>query len=270
MVPETMAFLIDFLKKESGLVLTPEKSYLVESRLLPLARQQKFETTDELVEAVQKGGNRHLAKAVIEAMTTNETFFFRDKTPFERFKEIALPQTIEARKHAGRLRIWCAAASSGQEPYTLAMILKEERAKLRGLRTEILGSDIDTDILSRAEAGVYSQFEVQRGLPVDLLIKNFTKQGANWQINKDVRAMVSYRQLNLLKPFAASLGKMDIIFCRNVLIYFDMETKKQVFAEMHRTIHKDGFLFLGAAETVVGITEKFIPVPGVSGLYKPV
>jgi chemotaxis protein methyltransferase CheR len=213
-----------------------------------------------------------LATEVVEAMTTNETFFFRDKLPFEHFRDTVLPALIEARAREKRIRIWCAACSTGQEPYSLAMALKSNTdglgAKLAGFRIDIVGTDISGDVLERAKSGIYSQFEVQRGLPIHQLVKFFSQTGEAWQIAAEIRAMVQFRTLNLLKDFSA-LGTFDIVFCRNVLIYFDQQTKIGVLNRLARQIPVDGFLSLGAAETVVGLTDAFKPMTDRRGLYVP-
>jgi chemotaxis protein methyltransferase CheR len=201
-------------------------------------------------------------------MTTNETFFFRDKVPFEHFRDTVLPALMVSRAQQKRIRIWCTAASTGQEPYSLAMILKDMSAKLAGFRVDILATDISDAVLTRAKAGIYSQFEVQRGLPIHQLVKYFTQSNDTWQIAPEIRAMVQFRPINLLKDFSA-LGTFDLMFCRNVLIYFDQETKTGVLNRLARQMPDDGFLALGAAETVVGLTDAFKPMADRRGLYVP-
>ncbi len=260
-------FLADFLKKGSGLVVSEDKMYLLESRLLPIARERGHNTLDGLVAELRKGTDSSLKVAVIEAMTTNESFFFRDTKPFQIFENETLPALIEARAARKRLRIWCAAASTGQEPYSLAMILKENAAKMPGWRTEILGTDLSSEVLEKAKAGMYSQFEVQRGLPISLLVKYFRQVNEMWQIDAAIRASVRFQKLNLMDNFT-HLGKFDVIFCRNVLIYFDQQTKAEVLERMSTMLEPDGVLFLGGAETVLGITDKFKPVTGQRGVYQ--
>nr|WP_249816772.1 MULTISPECIES: protein-glutamate O-methyltransferase CheR [unclassified Bradyrhizobium] len=256
-----------FLKDNSGLDLSADKQYLIESRLLPLARKAGFSGIAELVQKLQ-AGSRPLITDVVEAMTTNETFFFRDKVPFDHFRDTIMPEVIKARAGRRSVRIWCAAGSTGQEPYSLAMCLKEMGAALTGWRIEIIATDLSQEVLEKAKAGVYSQFEVQRGLPIQMLVKYFKQTGETWQINPELRAMIQHRQLNLLHDFA-QLGTFDVIFCRNVLIYFDQDTKINVFNRLARQIEPDGFLVLGAAETVVGLTDTFRPIAERRGLYKP-
>nr|WP_249809128.1 protein-glutamate O-methyltransferase CheR [Bradyrhizobium sp. 137] len=256
-----------FLKDNSGLDLSADKQYLIESRLLPLARKAGFSGIAELVQKLQ-AGSRPLITDVVEAMTTNETFFFRDKVPFDHFRDTIMPEVIKARAGRRSVRIWCAAGSTGQEPYSLAMCLKEMGAALTGWRIEIIATDLSQEVLEKAKAGVYSQFEVQRGLPIQMLVKYFKQTGETWQINPELRAMIQHRQLNLLHDFA-QLGTFDVIFCRNVLIYFDQDTKINIFNRLARQIEPDGFLVLGAAETVVGLTDTFRPIAERRGLYKP-
>jgi chemotaxis protein methyltransferase CheR len=260
-------YLRKLLKERSGLVLSADKQYLVESRLTPLVRKAGVASLSELV-AKLKVNNERLVVDVVEAMTTNESFFYRDKIPFDHFREAIMPSLIAARAKERRIRIWCAAASTGQEPYSLAMCLNEMKEKIAGWRIEILGTDLSTEVLEKAKAGVYSQFEVQRGLPIQMLVKHFTQTGDTWQVSPEIRAMVQYRPLNLLADFS-QLGKFDVVFCRNVLIYFDQETKIGVLNRIAKLLEPDGFLSLGAAETVVGLTEAFKPMADRRGLYAP-
>ncbi len=267
MTPADYEFLRKLLKDRSGLDLSADKQYLVESRLLPLARRVGLPGLSELVQKL-KGGTETLTAEVVEAMTTNETFFFRDKVPFDHLKQTILPDLLQARANRRSLRIWCAASSTGQEPYSIAMCLKELGATFAGWRIEILATDLSQAVLEKSRAGIFSQFEVQRGLPIQLLVKNFTQTGELWQLNADIRAMVQHRQLNLLQDFA-HLGAFDVIFCRNVLIYFDQETKARIFDRLSKVVEPDGFMVLGAAESVVGISDAFKPYPDRRGLYSP-
>ncbi len=260
-------YLRKLLKDHSGLDLSTDKQYLIESRLLPLARKAGLADIGELVQKLKAGSSAIVAQ-VVEAMTTNETFFFRDKVPFDHFRDSIMPEIIKARANRKSIRIWCAAGSTGQEPYSLAMCVKEMGAALGGWRVEILATDISQEVLEKSKAGIYSQFEVQRGLPIQMLVKYFKQNGELWQLNPDIRAMVQHRQLNLLHDFS-QLGVFDIIFCRNVLIYFDQDTKINIFGRLARIMEPDGFLVLGAAETVVGLTDVFKPFPDRRGLYRP-
>ena len=267
MTPLEFDSLRKLLKERSGLVLTGDKQYLVESRLMPIVRRTHLANLSELVQRLRSGPEA-LIVDVVEAMTTNESFFFRDKTPFDMFCQVVLPALIRARAAQRQIRIWCAAASTGQEPYSLAMCVSEMQDRLPGWHVEILGTDLSTEVLEKARAGSYSQFEVQRGLPITLLLKYFTQVEERWELSAQIRDMVQYRPLNLLESFS-HLGLFDVVFCRNVLIYFDQETKASVLDRIARSTAPDGYLVLGAAETVVGLTDSFRPVAEQRGLYVP-
>lgn len=254
------------LKQRSGLILPEDKIYLLESRLTPIAHKRGLESLADLINEVRLQRKEELLIEITEAMTTNESFFFRDNKPFDLFKDVVLPQLLESRASRKRIRIWCAAASTGQEPYSLAIILKEMEMKLSGWNIDIIGTDISQKVLDKARNGLFSQFEVQRGLPIQLLIKYFNQIGDLWQISEDIRKMVSFKKFNLLDDYAL-LGSFDIVFCRNVLIYFNQQTKAQVLEKVRKIMPDDGSLFLGAAETVLGITDKFKPIQGQRGLY---
>jgi chemotaxis protein methyltransferase CheR len=265
--PLDYEFLRKLLRERSGLDLSSEKQYLVESRLIPLARRAGLSGLAELVQKI-KAGSSTLTTEVVEAMTTNETFFFRDKIPFDHLRETILPAILQTHARRRSLRIWCAASSTGQEPYSIAMCLKEIAPALAGWRVEILATDLSQGVLEKARAGIFSQFEVQRGLPIQMLVKHFTQVGELWQLNADIRAMVQHRQLNLLQDFS-HLGTFDVVFCRNVLIYFDQETKARIFDRVAKVLEPDGVLLLGAAESVVGISDAFKAYPEKRGLYRP-
>ena len=267
MTPSDYEYLRKLLKERSGLDLSADKQYLVESRLLPLARKSSLPGIPELVQKMRNGAHA-LTGEVVEAMTTNETFFFRDKIPFDHLRETVIPALAQARAARRSLRVWCAASSTGQEPYSIAMCLKEAGPVLSGWRTEIVATDLSLAVLEKSKSGIFSQFEVQRGLPIQLLVKYFNQNGELWQLNADIRGMVQHRQLNLLQDFS-HLGVFDIIFCRNVLIYFDQPTKANIFDRLSRMLEPDGVLALGAAESVVGITSTFKPYPERRGLYRP-
>jgi chemotaxis protein methyltransferase CheR len=268
MTPNDYEYLRRMLKARSGLVLSAEKHYLVESRLLPVARKAGLFNLTGLVAKLKGPNSEALAVEVVEAMTTNESFFFRDKLPFDQFRDTIMPALLAARATTRRVRIWCAAASTGQEPYTLAICLKEMGKELKGWRIEIVATDLSTEVLEKAKSGMYSQFEVQRGLPVLMLIKYFAQAGEMWQIAPEVRDMVKFKPLNLLDDFSR-LGMFDVVFCRNVLIYFDQATKTDVLERIAAVTEPDGFLALGGAETVVGLTNRFKPIADKRGLYAP-
>ncbi|HZL39257.1 MAG TPA: protein-glutamate O-methyltransferase CheR [Pseudolabrys sp.] len=268
MTPQDFDYLRQLLRQRSGLVLSAEKQYLAESRLLPVARKHGFAGLTELVTKLKAANTAPLSVDVVEAMTTNESFFFRDKVPFEHFRDTIMPALMAARAREKRLRIWCTACATGQEPYSLAMGLKSIGPALAGWRIEIIATDLSGECLDKAKAGIYSQFEVQRGLPIQLLVKFFSQVGDAWQIAPEIRAMVKFQPVNLLNDFSA-LGTFDLVFCRNVLIYFDQDTKIVVLNRIARQMPSDGFLVLGAAETVVGLTDAFKPMNDKRGLYVP-
>ncbi len=262
-------FIRKLLKQRSGLMLSAEKQYLVESRLMPVAQRRGMPDLFELARRLRAGNDEALTTEVVEAMTTNETFFFRDRLPFDHFRTVILPALMAARERHKRIRIWCAAASTGQEPYSLAMAMKDMGAALSGFRIEIIATDLSHEVLEKATSGIYSQFEVQRGLPIQMLVKYFKQVGETWQIAPEIRAMVQFRPFNLLTDFSR-LGMFDLVFCRNVLIYFDQPTKIDVLDRLARVMAQDGFLILGAAETTIGLTHAFKSVPDKRGLYAPV
>jgi chemotaxis protein methyltransferase CheR len=263
--PDDFDFLARLLKERSGLVITPDKAYLLESRLMPVARQRNLKGVEDIIGRL-RGRDEGLARDVTEAMTTNESFFFRDGKPFDQFRDAILPLVMQSRATRRTIRIWSAACSSGQEAYSLAMILKEASAKLTGWNIEIVGTDISVEMLEKAKAGLYSQFEVQRGLPIQMLVKYFKKKDESWQIDAALRGMVHFREWNLLHDLGG-LGHFDIVFCRNVLIYFDQPTKARVLTNIAKQMPEDGILYLGGAETVLGISERFKPMPNQRGIY---
>ena len=256
----------DLLKGKSGLTLTADKSYLLDSRLTPVAKKWNYPSLDAMTLVLRGIPDPKLIKDVVEAMTTNETSFFRDTRPFDMFNNTILPYMLKKRATKKSINIWCAAASSGQESYSLAMLLKEKGASLNGWNIKIYATDISTEILDHARKGVYSQFEVQRGLPIQMLMKYFDQSGDGWIIKEDIRRMVRFEYFNLLEDMS-KLEMFDIIFCRNVLIYFDEQTKKLVLEKMAKKLESDGFLVLGGAETVLGITDTFKLAESHRGLY---
>lgn len=257
----------DLLKKTSGLVIGLDKCYLLESRLRPVLDKYSIGNMSDLARRVQANPKAPEAWDIVEAMTTNETSFFRDTRPFDIFKNHVMPDLMEKRKNTKSIRIWSAACSSGQEAYSLSMIIKEMGWLDQGWRFDIVATDISHDILTVAKNGVYSQFEVQRGLPIQMLVKYFKQNDEKWQISDEIKRMVQFKYFNLLDSYG-SLGQFDIVFCRNVLIYFDQETKGQVLGNISRVLKNDGYLFLGGAETVLGLTDKFKTVEGQRGLYE--
>jgi chemotaxis protein methyltransferase CheR len=258
--------LAGLLKSTSGLTIGHDKVYLLETRLSGIIKREKLADLNQLAERLRRPGNDSLARDVVEAMTTNESFFFRDDRPFQHFRSHALPRMAAARSPTTPIRIWSAASSSGQEAYSLAMIIAESRSMLGDRRIEIVGTDIAREQLNRAREGLYSQFEVQRGLPVQLLMRWFRKEDGNWRIQDQLRQMVQFREFNLLAD-PRSLGHFDIVFCRNVLIYFDQPTKGRVLEAIAGVMPPDGLLYLGGAETVLGITGRFATMPAERGVY---
>lgn len=262
-------YLCNAVKERSGIVLTPEKAYLVDNRLAPIARRTDHADVPALLETLRAKQEEDLLREVTDALTTNESFFFRDQKPFDAFRGLMLPHILQANASKRTLRIWCAACSSGQEPYSLAMILKDHAAKIEGWKIDIVGTDISHTILNRAKEGSYTQFEVQRGLPAKYLVQYFTKDNDLWLISDELKKMVSFRFFNLLNDPVA-LGMFDIVFCRNVLIYFDPQTKSGVLDRIAKLMTPNGFLTLGAAETIFGLTDAFTTEPERSGVYRKV
>ncbi|MGD9742113.1 MAG: protein-glutamate O-methyltransferase CheR [Hyphomicrobium sp.] len=257
------------LREQSGLVLMADKAYLLESRLLPVARKWKLATFDDLAKALRVGADTALVRDIVQAMTTNETFFFRDGRPFDQIRDFILPTLLKNRAANRRIRIWSAACSSGQEPYSVAILLTDIAEALAGWNVEIVASDLSGEMLARAIEGTYSQFEVQRGLPIARLVKHFRQMGDRWQINEQIRGMVRYREFNLLDD-PSSLGRFDLVLCRNVLMYLDHETRSKVLDGIAGQMAPDGFLFLGGAETVLGLTDRLQPIDGQRAVYAPV
>jgi chemotaxis protein methyltransferase CheR len=254
------------LKSRSGLVIGPDKLYLLETRLAPILRRHGLRDLPTLAARLRASSSDELARTVVEAMTTNESFFFRDDKPFAHVRAEGLPRLLSARPAGAELRIWSAAASSGQEAYSLAMILADLGPQPGGKRIEIVATDIAREQLARAREGLYTQFEIQRGLPMQMLVRHFRKEDAGWRINAKLREMVQFREWNLLADLRP-LGLFDIVFCRNVLIYFDQPTKSTVLDAIARQLRPDGLLYLGGAETVLGLSDRFAPAPGQRGVY---
>ncbi len=265
MTSDDIDFLAQTLKARSGLILGSDKTYLIESRLSPVARREGFANVAALLSSLRAKRDEKLTMAVTDAMTTNETFFFRDKLPFDQFRTDVLPPLARTRL-SGDIKIWCAACSTGQEPYSLAMLMEDMRMLYPKVNLDILATDISDRCLEKAQAGLYTQFEVQRGLPIQMMVKHFEKVDEMWRISPRIRQAVRYKKMNLLDDLRV-VGRQDVIYCRNVLIYFDLETKKKVLEQIAGLLTDDGYLFLGAAETVLGITDAFKPMPGMRGLY---
>ncbi len=245
------------LRARSGLAIGPDKQYLLEARLASIVKRERLRDLAALALRLRAAHAEGLAREVVEAMTTNESFFFRDKTSFAHFRDKVLPHLLETRRPGTPIRVWSAAAAAGQEAYSLAMIVAER--VMHDRLVEILGTDIARDQLARAREGLYSQFEVQRGLTDRMLTRHFRQQGGGWRIVPAVRRMVQFQEWNLLND-PAPLGRFDVVFCRNVLIYFDRPTKVRVLDAIARQMSDDGLLYLGGAETAVGISTRFVPL----------
>lgn len=254
--PATYEYIRGLVRDSAGIVLDSGKEYLIESRLLPLAHKEGLPGLEALIDAIKSARGAELRRRLLDAMTTNETTFFRDHEPFELLRTTLLPALIDARRSSKQLRIWHAACSTGQEPYSVAMIIREHFPELSGWRVEQFATDFSQQALERARAGRYSQLEVNRGMPARLLVKYFTKHGLEWQIADDLRKMVKYVELNLNAPWPA-LQPFDIVFIRNVMIYFDVAAKKRILGRIFDLLRQDGYLFLGAAETTLNLDERF-------------
>jgi chemotaxis protein methyltransferase CheR len=254
-------FICSLVRDRSAIELEPNKAYLVDARLTPVARENGMSSIGELVAAVRRPGSQDLTRQVVEAMTTNETSFFRDLHPFDALKTHVLPELIAKRSNQRTITIWSCACSSGQEPYTIAMILREHFPMLNGWTVKLFGTDLSSQILSRAREGLFNQTEVNRGLPASLLVKYFQKDGLQWRIKDEIRKMVEFREANLAQPFSPSHPTSDIVFLRNVLIYFSPETKKGILKKVRQVLHPDGYLFLGGAETTMNLDASFERVP---------
>jgi chemotaxis protein methyltransferase CheR len=250
--PEVFGYVRDLVYRESALVLGDGKEYLVESRLLPLARAQGDPDVETYVTRARRNPQGPAMREIVEALATNETSWFRDSEPFIGLRDAVLPALVEARVHSRRLRIWSAACSSGQEPYSIAMLLAE--SPLAGWQADVLGTDLSLEMVERCRQGRYSQLEINRGLPVAQLVRHFERDGAGWRVNHVLAGRTTFRQLNLARPLPA-LGTFDVIFLRNVLIYFDLATKREVLRRVARLLAPDGYLYLGAPETTIGVDD---------------
>ncbi|GII26137.1 CheR family methyltransferase [Planosporangium mesophilum] len=251
---QEFAYVSDLVRRSSAIVLESGKEYLVEARLLPLARQAGLPTVSEYVMRAQHRPEPGTHEKIVDALTTNETSWFRDGEPFQALTAGVLPDLMPTRSTNRTIRIWSAACSSGQEPYSLAMILEENLPA--GWSYEILATDISQEMLSRAEAGRFTQLEVNRGLPANMLVRHFERDGTHWRVAARLRNHITFKRLNLAAPLPP-MPQFDIVFLRNVLIYFDVETKRQVLARTSGVMRPDGWLFLGSAETTIGIDDRF-------------
>ena len=266
--PVDYDFIANLLRDQCALVLDPGKDYLINSRLSPIAQRHGLTSIDHLVRRLRDTSDSSLVSDVVEAMVTTETSFFRDVHPFETLKKIVLPKLIELRRPQRQLNIWCAASSSGQEPYSIAMLLKEYFPDLAGWQINLTATDISHEMLQRSRAGRYSQLEVNRGLPTNLLLKWFRQEGGVWEIDEQIRRMMTFKPMNLAQPWPA-MPLWDLIFLRNVMIYFDNDVKKSILGRVARSLGDDGYLVLGGAETTFGLDNSFQRIETLkSGYYQ--
>ncbi len=263
--PQNLKYACETIEALSGISICKEKSYLLEARLIPLAKTKSCDSVDELITHIKLTRSPDLINSMIELMTTNESSFFRDRNPFDILKNEVIPNLL-LRKPNQKIRIWCAACSSGQEPYSIAMLIKENFPDKAHL-FNILASDINASVVKRAEKGIFSQFEVQRGLPIQLLLKYFIQVDKDWQLKNDILHLVKFKQANLLAKLNF-YEKFDIIFCRNVLIYFDSKNKEAALSSLKTILDPHGVLFLGSSETIMNIKHDFkIYNPDYTGIY---
>lgn len=251
------SYLCELVKNSTAIALDAQREYLMEARLSTVAQREGFGSVSELLARVRAGGSSQLQWKVVEAMTTNETSFFRDVKPFEALRQVIIPYLIKARQAERKLTIWCAACSSGQEPYTISMLLREHFPELQNWKVSILATDIATDMLEKSKNGRYTQLEVNRGLPANYLVKYFKKDGVDWQIDESIRKMVEVKRMNLSVAWPL-MPPMDLVMLRNVMIYFPVETKKQILKNMRSVMRPDGHLFLGTAETTINLDASFV------------
>jgi chemotaxis protein methyltransferase CheR len=256
MTDQDFDFIRKLVRDRSAVALEDGKQYLVESRLAPLVREQKLESIAELVALLRAPFSDGLQQQVVEAMVTTETTFFRDLHPFEALRKALIPDLVQKRQNQRCLNIWCAACSTGQEPYSLALLIREHFPQLAGWKVNILATDLSRDVLARARQGRYSQIEVNRGLPAALLVKHFRQHGTSWQIHEEIRGMIDFQELNLIRAWPA-LPRMDLVFLRNVMIYFDVEVKKTILGRMANVLQSDGYLLLGGAETTFNLNGSY-------------
>jgi chemotaxis protein methyltransferase CheR len=254
--PPDFQFVSQLVRQRSAIVLEVEKSYLLEARLTPLARAEGFASLEALIGQMRAQPFNGLHRKVVEAMTTNETSFFRDMHPFEALKKVVIPEVMKERGGQRQLNIWCAACSSGQEPYTVAMTILDAFPQLSTWSVKLLGTDLSGEMVAKSRAGKYGQIEVNRGLPAPLLLKYFEKKGMEWHVKPEVQRFTEFRELNLIEPWG-TLPMMDVVFLRNVLIYFDVDTKRAILNNVRKVLHPWGYLFLGGAETTINLGDTF-------------
>ena len=258
------------LHERSAIALDPSKRYLVESRLAPVLRRLNLSSIADLVVQLRGRPVNGLYRQIVEAMVTTESSFFRDHHPFEALRKVVIPDLLERRRADRKLHIWCAASSHGQEPYSIALLIKEHFPELAGWKVSLLASDLSREVLARAREGRFNQIEVNRGLPAALKVKYFEQNGADWQLKPAIRSMVDFQEINLAQHWP-SLPPMDLVLIRNVMIYFDVETKKTILGKLTRLLKPDGYLILGGAETTINLDNSYRRVePLKAGLYQMV
>ena len=268
MMTDERVYLSKFIRDHSGIVIGADKEYLLESRLLPVAKKAGLPGISGLIGKLRNKPPMAFIQEIVEAMTTNETLFYRDVHPFTSLTEEILPKLAVARQPGTPLKIWCAAASTGQEPYSIALATRDQGNRIfqsHGLK--ILATDIDRTVLAKARTGIYTDLEVNRGLPPALLTRWFRREGTDWKISDDIKSMIEYKDLNLLGPWGFGAG-FDAVFIRNVLIYFDQDTKQAIITKIAGLLPADGYLVLGGSESPPGLDERFDRVPGRPGVYR--
>lgn len=267
---EDFSYIRELVNERSGIILEPGKEYLVESRMLPLINQEGIASIADLVALLRKQSYNDIHQKVVEAMTTNETSFFRDVHPFEALKKEVIPDLVAKRNGTHALNIWCAASSTGQEPYSVVMLLRENFPQMLSWNIQFIASDLSNAVLKRCRDGNYTQLEINRGLPASLMVKFFQRNGMEWQIKDELRKMIDFREINLTQEWGL-MPQMDIIFIRNVLIYFDVEMKKKILDKIYEILKPDGYLFMGAAETTINLDDRFTRMQfSQSGCYKKI
>lgn len=256
MTPQDFDSICRLLRQHSGVALEAGKEYLVEARLAPLIRELRLESIGELIARMRLEPNNGWQRQIVEALVTTESSFFRDHHPFEALQKVVIPDLMNRRSSERRLNIWCAASSTGQEPYSVALLIRESFPELKGWKISLLASDVSRQVLKRAQAGRYNQIEVNRGLPAALLVRHFAQDGTDWELNANIRKMVDFREINLAQTWPA-LPRMDLILVRNVMIYFDIDTKKTILDKLSRVLRPDGYLLLGGAETTLNLSDYY-------------
>lgn len=264
--PENYRFLCDAIYQDSGIVLGESKRYLVDARLTPMLRAESLDGLDSLCNLIRAVSGAKLRSRVVEAMTTNETSFFRDLKPFDALRDVVFPELFGRKQAVRRIRVWCAACSSGQEPHSIGILWRELAPPGWDLR--ITATDLSDEILAKARSGRYLQLEVNRGLPARYLVKYFEREGADWIVKPAVRELIGWERFNLLDDMRR-LGPFDLVFCRNVLIYFDEKTKTRIISGIRARMHREAYLFLGASETTLNLDETLVrKVVGPSVAYQ--